>query len=449
MMMQRIQNPAFATPVPGGRPLLASRSSCARCGDSVEFARSLKGRRMPAASPKRFPRAGTGAVRCSSAQPGVEGLSYASSGVDINLEGASVAALIRGLGKNAAPRKSGELGAQVDHAGGFSGLVEFGDRLLAMCTDGVGSKLMLCAETGFYDSVALDCMAMNVNDLLCIGAEPLAFVDYIAAPKPSPEIWEALGRSLGEACKLANVTLCGGETATLPDMVNEIDMSGTALGWLPKGSQLDGRSIVTGDTIIGLPSSGIHSNGLSLARKVLAKSGLSLADPAPFAITDGNATRAGQDVWRHREKTTSPVTMAEVLMNPTRIYVDPLVDLLRQARENGNPCQYAALHGIVHVTGGGLSNLLRLHPRAGYTISSPLPVLPEFEWMQRAGDVSDFEMYRTFNMGMGMAVIVESSAAPAVASWLSDRLPGSQIVGHVDETGTVVHEPSGTVFGEY
>lgn len=372
-------------------------------------------------------------------------LSYASSGVDIDRESTSVKALITALGRGASSRPSGSFGALVDHAGGFSGLIEFGDRLLGLCTDGVGSKLLLAADLDYYETVAIDCMAMNVNDLLCIGAEPLAFVDYIAAPKPAPDTWAAIGRSLATACEQARVSLCGGETATLPDMVNEIDLSGTALGWLPRGMQLDGGAVTGGDVLIGLPASGVHSNGYSLVRKVVDKSGLSLRDEAPFEV---GSRRAGGSVWRHGAG-EGAVTLGEVLLNPTRIYVDPVVDLLLSCRSGDGPCSYESLHGIAHITGGGLSNLLRLKKGAGFHVDSPLPVLPEFEWMQQVGGLSDYEMYRTFNMGMGLCVVVDEEQAKAVEGWLAERLAGCRVVGRVNESGVVTHQIAEVRFDSY
>ncbi|PXF44136.1 Phosphoribosylformylglycinamidine cyclo-ligase [Gracilariopsis chorda] len=368
-----------------------------------------------------------------------ESLTYASSGVNIDTESASVKALISALGP-VAHRKSGTFGAPVDHSGGFSGLIEFGDNLLALCTDGVGSKLLLAAQMDVYDTVAIDCMAMNVNDLLCIGAEPIAFVDYIAAPRPDAETWAALGRGLGEACRRARVSLCGGETASLPDMVREIDVSGTALGWLPKGMQLEGR-VTSGDSIIGLPSSGIHSNGFSLVRKILMKSGLSLDDAAPFDI----GPRA-DGLWRHSD---GDVQLGEVLLNPTMIYVDPVVDLLQTCRGGDGPCSYDDIHGIAHITGGGLSNLLRLGADIGFVIDDALEVLPEFEWMQASGEISDFEMWRTFNMGMGMAMVVSHKSCDAVCRWLQERLAGCKRVGYVDAERRVLESNSGVSFDKY
>ena len=200
-----------------------------------------------------------------------EGLDYASSGVDIDLEGASVASLVGALSRSV--RAAGTPGAPVDLPGGFGGLIEFGDNLLALATDGVGSKLQIASMMGHWSGVGIYCMAMNVNDLLCVGAEAIAFVDYIAVPKPDPGQHAAIGASLAEACRIARVTLAGGETASLPGIVTELDLSGTALGWLPKGAAITGANIQAGDAMIGLPASGVHSNGFSLVRKVVELSG--------------------------------------------------------------------------------------------------------------------------------------------------------------------------------
>lgn len=384
---------------------------------------------------QRRPRSSCQTCMSSSNDP----LTYASAGVNIDTESASIKSLISALGP-LSHRNQRTRGASVEHSGGFSGLIEFGDNLLAMCTDGVGSKLLLAAEMGIYETVPLDCMAMNVNDLICIGAEPLAFVDYIAAPSPDPQTWQALGKGLGEACRRARVTLCGGETATLPDMVNEIDMSGTALGWLPKGMQLDGL-VAAGDVIIGLPSSGIHSNGFSLVRKVLNKTSLKLSDPAPFDID----LRAGS-LWRHY---TGDVTLGEVLLNPTAIYVDPVSDLLQACRNGDGPCAYEHIHGIAHITGGGLSNFLRLGSDVGFVLDEALPVLSEFKWIQETGNINDFEMWRTFNMGMGMALITSKSSWESILTWLQARMEGCGRVGYVDSERRVQHKKSGVTFEKY
>lgn len=368
-----------------------------------------------------------------------EPMDYASAGVDIDLEGSAVASLIGALSKSV--RAPGTPGAPVDLPGGFGGLIEFGDQLLALATDGVGSKLQIATSLQQWGGVGIDCMAMNVNDLLCVGAEPIAFVDYVAVPKPDPAIHAALGASLAEACRQARVTLAGGETASLPGIVTELDLSGTALGWLPKGEAITGEHLQAGDVLIGLPSSGIHSNGYSLVRKIVEHAGCAYTDPAPFEATHNN-----RDLLRW---TDGAATLGEVVLNPTRIYCDPVVDLLNAARGEAT-FSIADIHGICHITGGGLSNLLRLHATLGWNIHSPLPVLPEFGWLQDAGGVENREMYRTFNMGMGMVIAVEASQADAVLTWLQKRMHGVAVVGHVTDDGhRVTHAVEGVEFTHY
>ncbi len=362
-----------------------------------------------------------------------EGLDYASSGVDIDLEGDAVSSLIGALGRSVRP--SGTVGAPVDLPGGFGGLVEFGDNYLALATDGVGSKLSIATQLKQWSGVGIDCMAMNVNDLLCVGAEPIAFVDYIAVPKPDPETHAAIGASLAEACKRARVTLAGGETASLPGIVSELDLSGTALGWLSKGSEITGANLKEGDVLIGLPSSGVHSNGYSLVRKVMEVSGHSWDDPWPLSIDEERIERF-QD---------GPISFGEVFLNPTRIYVDPVIDLIREG-----PCSSDNIHAICHITGGGLSNLLRLHDSLGWHIHSPLPILSEFEWIEKAGEIGRREMFRTFNMGCGMIIAVDATVASKVSTWLQNKLEGTAVIGEVVSNGhKVTHHESEVIFEHY
>ena len=309
-------------------------------------------------------------------------MDYASSGVDIDAEGKAISSLIDALGSSV--RKAGQKGAPVPLPGGFGGIVEFGDSRLVLATDGVGSKLQLASQTGWLRGVGIDCIAMNVNDLICVGAEPIAFVDYIAVPKTDPGVHAELGHSLAEGCRQARVTLAGGETATLPGIVTELDLSGTALGWFPKGGEVTGERLESGDSLIGLPSSGIHSNGYTLVRAVLERSG------APLDIK-----------------------------------------------------------AIAHITGGGLSNLLRLHETLGWHIDDPLPVHPEFSWIADVGSVNSREMHRTFNMGMGMVVAVSHGVSDDVTEWFSDRLPGTRRVGSATDSGKVTHADSSVVFDHY
>jgi len=367
-----------------------------------------------------------------------EPMDYASAGVDIDLEGSAVASLIGALSKSVRPQ--GTRGAPVDLPGGFGGLIEFGDNLLALATDGVGSKLSIATSLGQWGGVGIDCMAMNVNDLLCVGAEPIAFVDYVAVPKPDPAIHAALGASLAEACRQARVTLAGGETASLPGIVTELDLSGTALGWLPKGQAITGEHLQAGDVLIGLPSSGIHSNGYSLVRRIVDHAGLDYEDEAPF-----DPRHPHRELMRW---TTDQPTLGEVVLNPTRIYCDPVVDLLNAARQDA-PFDLHDIRGICHITGGGLSNLLRLHPTLGWSIDAPLPVLPEFNWLQTVGGVDTREMYRTFNMGTGMILAVAEAQAEAILEWLLERMPGCAVVGHVADHGHRVTHASGVEFTHY
>ena len=371
-----------------------------------------------------------------------EPLDYASSGVDIDLEGKAVASLIGSLARS--KREPGDLGAPVDLPGGFGGVIEFGDSRLALATDGVGSKLQIANEVGQLGGVGFDCVAMNVNDLICVGAEPLAFVDYIAVPVADPEVHAALGVSLSRACETARVTLAGGETATLPGIVKELDLSGTALGWFPKGRGITGQNLAEGDVLIGLPSSGVHSNGYTLVRAVVERSGCSLEGPCPF-----DPSHPSWDIERFSGAEAHP-TLAEVLLNPTRIYVEPVVDLVLESRREGGLVGPDSIKAIAHITGGGLSNLLRLHDSLGWNIDSPLDPQPEFGWLSEVGSVTPVEMHRTFNMGMGMVIAVSEDSSDAVEEWVRDRLPGSRRVGKVVENGRLVtHSDPDVVFSHY
>ena len=372
-----------------------------------------------------------------------DGLTYAMAGVDIDRELGAVGALVAQLAGSSV-RQPGTHGAPVDLPGGFGGLLEFGDSILAMATDGVGSKLELAASTGIWAGAGIDCMAMNVNDLLCVGAEPIAFVDYVAVAVPDASIHEQLGASLARAAREARVTLAGGETATLPGLVKGLDLSGTVLGWMPRDAALTGARIAPGDVLIGLPSNGLHSNGFSLVRAVLERTGVDLDAAPPFEHAHP---------YRQLQFTTDTdqPTLAEVILQPTTLYCDPVVDLFQATRDTADPAQFDALHGLAHITGGGLSNLLRLAPDAGvgYAITDPLPTHPEFRWLQEQGQVAEREMWRTFNMGCGMILVVDAEHASGIQEWLDARLPGTRIIGHVDDTGIVSHPHPEVRFDAY
>jgi len=371
-----------------------------------------------------------------------EPLDYASSGVDIEKEGAAIARLVDSLRDS--ERVSGEFGAPVDLPGGFGGVVEFGNSCLALATDGVGSKIQIANEIGQLGGIGIDCVAMNVNDLICLGAEPLAFVDYIAVPEVDLEVHATLGSSLSEGCSRARVTLAGGETATLPGIVKELDVSGTAMGWFPKDHGITGQRLEEGDCLIGLPSSGLHSNGFSLVRAVIERTDCSLDSECPF-----DPTHESRSIERFQEICPN-ITLGEVLLNPTRIYVRPIIDLIFSSREEGGICPSNSIKGIAHITGGGLSNLLRLHDSLGWHIGSPLSAQPEFQWIAESGGISDLEMHRTFNMGMGMIIAVSAEFGDSICDWLNTRIHGSKIVGEVTSNGRVVtHLNPEIVFKKY
>ncbi len=313
---------------------------------------------------------------------------YSEAGVDIDASEKATEALIAQI-KNVGRKGDGEA-IKLDN--GFAGLVKLGDGALAMCTDGVGSKLLLAEEMDSLHTVGIDCVAMNTNDLICVGAEPLSFVDYVALDKPDEELMAKLGKGLTEGCKQSNCTLSGGETAILPELVHGFDIAGTSVGYVKQDEIIDGTKIAEGDILIGLKSSGPHSNGYTLIRKLF----------------------------------NGDKEIGKQLVEPTRIYVKEVMNLIKQVD----------VHGIAHITGGGLDNISRINDNFQYVIDSPLPVPSVFDWLQERGDVEDGEMYRTFNMGMGMIIVVDKNDADKSVSLLGEY---AQIVGSVKSGKGVLH----------
>ena len=302
----------------------------------------------------------------------MEKKTYADSGVDIDKEEVAIKALVGQMNQT---RK----GIGEPLGGHYAGMISFGKHALVLCTDGVGSKVLIASKLKKWDTVGIDCMAMNVNDALCVGAEPLAFVDYLALDKPDPEFTKQIGIGLENAAKLANVNIIGGETASLPEIVNGFDLAGTALSYVKKDSIITGENISPGDVIIGLKSSGIHSNGYSLVRNIIESSLFSYTDYFPEGFYPNQM-------------------IGEVLLIPTAIYVKEILALLSKIN----------VHGLAHITGGGLRNFNRLNNQVKYVIDNPFIPQDIFAFLQKQGNVDDREMYQTFNMGMGFAVIVSS-----------------------------------------
>ena len=307
-----------------------------------------------------------------------EGLTYAKAGVDIEASETATAALV----------------SQVEGvAGDYAGLLDLGDRYLALTTDGVGTKLLVAEALDDYSTIGIDCVAMNANDLVAAGIEPVAFVDYLAVENPDERWAEEVGEGLARGCEQAGVELVAGETAVMPEVIRGLDLAGTCAGLAPKGATFDSET-QPGDTLVGFAASGIHSNGLTLARKAATREH-EYDDPLP-----SNPER----------------TVGEELLEPTRIY-SYLLEPLRETDA----------HAAAHVTGGGWTNLERMGEHR-YEVTDPFPVPEIFGFIQDEGSVADEEMYRTFNMGMGFVAAVP----PEHAVDLADEEHG-RIVGRVEE----------------
>jgi phosphoribosylformylglycinamidine cyclo-ligase len=327
---------------------------------------------------------------------------YAKAGVDQGAADSAVAGLVRALGTIQLGRPS----RQVTLPGHYASVIKLDERTgIALSTDGVGTKLLVAEQLGRFDTVGIDCVAMNVNDVICVGAEPLAMLDYIAIERADPEVCEQIGIGLARGAELAGVEIPGGELAQLGDMVRGFDVAGACFGTVALDAIVDGSAVQPGDPVIGLPSSGIHSNGYTLARSALE--GLSL-DEDP----EGRLGRS----------------LGEELLEPTEIYVKPVLELLRSEVE---------VRGLAHITSGGLGNLSRLAAAVGYEIDDPLPVPPIFELVQEQARVSDAEMSDVFNMGCGFCVVVAAGDEGAAVESLRRHYPGAKRIGRTVEGSSV------------
>ena len=324
---------------------------------------------------------------------------YAEAGVDIDAKGAQVRALVdqlrfhrRGVGAPWGPK------------GHFAGFVDMGRTALGMCTDSVGTKVLVANEMRRWDTVGVDCVAANVNDMVCAGAEPIAFVDYIAVDSQDPELPRQVGVGLDAGAREANVTIVGGELAVMPELLNGFDLVGACFGIVDKKKIIDGRGIRPGDRIVGVPSSGFHCNGFTLIRRVLRENAVTVMDPVP----------KGGRPW------------GEALLEPTQIYVRPVLATIRKTK----------VSGLANITGGGLRNLVRLKPKVEFRITDPLPVLSEFLAIQELAGIDDREMFETFNMGMGFAVIATAKSVSKVLDALTSL--HARVVGEVARGAGVV-----------
>jgi phosphoribosylformylglycinamidine cyclo-ligase len=334
-------------------------------------------------------------------------LTYREAGVDIDAGDALVERIKPFAKRTLRPEVLGGIG-------GFGALVEvskkYREPVMVSGTDGVGTKLKLAFRMKKHDTIGIDLVAMSVNDILCSGAEPVFFLDYFACSKLDVDVAEAVVKGIAEGCEQAGCALIGGETAEMPGMYdpNEYDLAGFAVGLVEKSAILDGTRIAAGDAVIGLASSGPHSNGYSLVRKVVAVSSADLYEPF-----DGDRS------------------LGEALLEPTRIYVKPVLDVMGRI----------AVKGLAHITGGGLTeNIPRILPEGlcARLEAAKWPRPPVFKWLQRQGAIDEAEMLRTFNCGIGMvAVVAPADARAAIEAF-------SALGVEAFEIGAIVERPAGS-----
>ena len=336
-----------------------------------------------------------------------KGLTYADAGVDIDA-GNRLVDMIKPLVRATARPGSG---AEI---GGFGGLFDlkaagFADPVLVAATDGVGTKVKIAIEANIHDGIGIDLVAMSVNDLVVQGAEPLFFLDYFACSKLDPEAAAVIVAGVAEGCRESGCALIGGETAEMPGLYKDgdYDLAGFAVGAAERGTLLPTPDIAEGDAVIGLASSGVHSNGFSLVRKIVERTGLAFDAQAPFQPL---------------------MTLGGALLTPTKLYVK---SCLRAIRETG------AVKGLAHITGGGFTdNIPRVLPKhLGVRIDlAAVNVLPVFKWLAAEGNIAELELLRTFNCGIGMIAIVKPDAVQQVMDVLRDAGETVTLLGNVIAT---------------
>jgi phosphoribosylformylglycinamidine cyclo-ligase len=349
---------------------------------------------------------------------------YAAAGVDTGEADRGVAALVgvlRGIDSGRAP-------LSVPLPGHYASVVRLPAAPgigIALATDSVGSKVIVAEQARRFDTIGIDCVAMNVNDLICVGAEPLALLDYIAVERADPALLSELAVGLRAGAEAAGVEIPGGEVCQIPEVLRGhpspfgFDLVGSAFGTVALDEIIDGAAVRPGDALIGLPASGVHSNGLTLARQALLQDGGLSIESRPPEL--GGAT------------------VADVLLEPTVIYVRAALALLRSDIE---------VRGLAHITGGGLMNLLRIGTGVGYEIREPLPVPAVFQLIATLGGVSAAEMWEVFNMGCGMVAMVPPEHAAAAVELLAKFHPGTDLIGSVTDRAGSIEVPALGIRGD-
>jgi phosphoribosylformylglycinamidine cyclo-ligase len=353
-------------------------------------------------------------------------LSYGQAGVDVAREEKALSGLIGWARKTFALRKRGEAGSSVLDIGYFANVVEIAPGLgLAVSADGVGTKLLIAQLVDRYDTIGIDLVAMNVNDLICLGAEPVSLLDYLAVEDPDPRLLEEIGKGLYQGCAEARITLPGGELAQIGSMLRgavpgkAFDVAGFVVGTVALDRINTGKHVSPGDVVLGFHSSGLHSNGYSLARKALL-------DKGGLKVGDRPAELGGK-------------TLGAVLLEPTKIYVKPVLELLKTI----------PVGALAHITGDGFLNMARLEAPCGYVLDG-LPEPPAiFGLIRKCGAITEEEMYVAFNMGIGFTVTVAPAHESAVLAVAKKHGFPCQRIGHaVADPGRKIRLPGVGLVGD-
>jgi phosphoribosylformylglycinamidine cyclo-ligase len=299
------------------------------------------------------------------------------------------------------------IGNVISGFGHYAGLIDIGSKILALHCDGVGTKVIIAQMMSRFDNIGIDCVAMNVNDIICIGAHPIAFIDYIALRSTNQYVVQEITKGLVEGARQSDMAIIGGETAILPDLIagedrNAFDLVGMVLGIVDKADLILGDKIKIGDIILGVESSGLHSNGYTLARKVLL-SKYSIDDTTPYLIR----------------------TVGEEMLTPTMIYAKPVIEILKQ--------KHISVHGFAHITGGSFTKLARLNKKVRYNLDNLPKAYGIFKQIQIDGHIKTKEMYKTFNMGIGLCIILPKHSVDAVISIFKKHSMRCYQIGIVDE----------------
>jgi phosphoribosylformylglycinamidine cyclo-ligase len=333
-----------------------------------------------------------------------ESMSYEEAGVDTAKVEVALKRLLSHVGRSLTFRK--DMGSVKLDIGYYANVIDLGQGIgLAIATDGVGTKILIAQMMDKYDTMGIDCIAMNVNDVICVGAEPISMVDYIAVCEPDPHLMEEIGKGLVKGAEIANITIPGGEIAVVKDMIKgvrknyEFDLVGTAIGKVPLDKVIVGENIKENDVIIGLSSSGIHSNGLSLARRIFLKTG------------------AIGEYFDELGK-----TIGEELLEPTHIYVPEIMEMINSNLD---------INALIHITSDGFLNLNRVKSNVGFVIDYLPEPPPIFSLLQKRGNVIDEEMFRVYNMGIGFCVILPKQEAEAAIEIAKRYNVDAFRIGHV------------------